>query len=303
MFAGFGTAIDTNRRFHELLAAGGDGLSTAFDLPTLMGRDSDDELALGEVGKCGVAVDTLADMHDLYRGIDLGAVTTSMTINGPAAVIFAMFVANAEASGVARARSAARCRTTSSRSTRRRRSSSSRPARRCGSSRDTIAFCTARDAALASDLDLRVPHPRGGIDRGAGARVHRRERIRVRRARAARPVCRSTRSRLASRSSSTRTSTSSRRSRSTAPRAGSGRAGCATATARSSNGRCRCASTRRPPGSRSPRSSPRSTSSAPRSRRSPECSAARRACTPTRWTRRSRFRRRRRRGSRCAPSR
>src|SRR4051812_14575636 len=102
MFAGFGTALDTNRRFHELLAAGGDGLSTAFDLPTLMGRDSDDELALGEVGRCGVAVDTLADVEDLYRGIDLGAVTTSMTINGPAAVIFAMYVANAEATGVAR---------------------------------------------------------------------------------------------------------------------------------------------------------------------------------------------------------
>jgi methylmalonyl-CoA mutase N-terminal domain/subunit len=104
MFAGFGTAIDTNRRFRELLAAGSDGLSTAFDLPTLMGRDSDDELALGEVGKCGVAVDTLADMHDLYDGIDLGTVTTSMTINGPAAVIFAMFVANAENNDVPRAR-------------------------------------------------------------------------------------------------------------------------------------------------------------------------------------------------------
>ena len=104
MFAGFGTALDTNRRFHELLAAGGDGLSTAFDLPTLMGRDSDDELALGEVGRCGVAVDTLADVEDLYRGIDLGGVTTSMTINGPAAVIFAMYVAHAEASGVERAR-------------------------------------------------------------------------------------------------------------------------------------------------------------------------------------------------------
>src|SRR5215510_12148297 len=103
MFAGFGIAPDTNRRFHELLAAGGDGLSTAFDLPTLMGRDSDDALALGEVGKCGVAVDSLADMHDLYDGIDLGAVTTSMTINGPAAVIFAMFVANAETNGVERA--------------------------------------------------------------------------------------------------------------------------------------------------------------------------------------------------------
>ncbi len=104
MFAGFGTALDTNRRFHDLLAAGGDGLSTAFDLPTLMGRDSDDELALGEVGRCGVAVDTLADMEDLYRGVDLGAVTTSMTINGPAAVIFAMFVANAESAGVERGR-------------------------------------------------------------------------------------------------------------------------------------------------------------------------------------------------------
>src|ERR1043165_2688133 len=104
MFAGFGTAIDTNRRFHELLTAGGDGLSTAFDLPTLMGRDSDDELSLGEVGKCGVAIDTLADIEDLYRGIDLGAVTTSMTINGPAAVICTTYVANAESTGVERAR-------------------------------------------------------------------------------------------------------------------------------------------------------------------------------------------------------
>jgi methylmalonyl-CoA mutase, N-terminal domain len=104
MFAGFGIAPDTNRRFHDLLAAGGDGLSTAFDLPTLMGRDSDDPLALGEVGKCGVAVDTLADVEDLYAGIDVGAVTTSMTINGPAAIVFAMYVANAERSGVERKR-------------------------------------------------------------------------------------------------------------------------------------------------------------------------------------------------------
>ncbi len=104
MFAGFGTALDTNQRFRELLAAGGTGLSTAFDLPTLMGRDSDDVLCEGEVGKCGVAVDTLADMEDLFAGIDLGAVTTSMTINAPAAVIFAMYIATAEKGGVARAR-------------------------------------------------------------------------------------------------------------------------------------------------------------------------------------------------------
>ena len=104
MFAGFGTAEDTNQRFREILAAGGDGLSTAFDLPTLMGRDSDDPHAEGEVGKCGVAVDTLADMEDLFAGIDLGTVSTSMTINSPAAVLLAMYVATAEKSGVERAR-------------------------------------------------------------------------------------------------------------------------------------------------------------------------------------------------------
>src|SRR3954470_12484406 len=104
MFAGFGTADDTNRRFHEILRAGGDGLSTAFDLPTLMGRDSDDPHSEGEVGKCGVAIDTLADMEDLFAGVDLGTVTTSMTINSPAAVLLAMYVAVAEKSGVERKR-------------------------------------------------------------------------------------------------------------------------------------------------------------------------------------------------------
>ncbi len=104
MFAGFGTADDTNWRFRQILQAGGDGLSTAFDMPTLMGLDSDDPLSDGEVGRCGVAVDTLADMEDLYRGIDLGSITTSMTINSPAAVILAMYVAQAELAGIGRAR-------------------------------------------------------------------------------------------------------------------------------------------------------------------------------------------------------
>src|SRR5213593_2696153 len=104
MFAGFGTATDTNRRFREILAAGGDGLSTAFDLPTLMGRDSDDPHSLGEVGRCGVAIDTLADMEDLFAAIDLGAITTSMTINSPASMLLAMYVAVAEKAGVERAR-------------------------------------------------------------------------------------------------------------------------------------------------------------------------------------------------------
>jgi methylmalonyl-CoA mutase N-terminal domain/subunit len=104
MFAGFGTAEDTNWRFKEILRAGGDGLSTAFDMPTLLGIDSDDPMALGEVGRCGVAIDSLADMEDLYAGIDLGSTTTSMTINSPAAVLLAMFVAQAEKAGVSRAR-------------------------------------------------------------------------------------------------------------------------------------------------------------------------------------------------------
>jgi methylmalonyl-CoA mutase, N-terminal domain len=104
MFAGFGTAEDTNARFKEILRSGGDGLSTAFDLPTLMGRDSDDPVAIGEVGKAGVAIDTLADMRDLFAGIDLGQVTTSMTINSPAAVALAMYVAVGEEGGVERSR-------------------------------------------------------------------------------------------------------------------------------------------------------------------------------------------------------
>jgi len=104
MFAGFGTPEDTNKRFKEILGAGGGGLSTAFDMPTLMGLDSDDVLSVGEVGRCGVAVDTIEDMRTLYDNLDLEQTTTSMTINAPAAPIWAMFVANAEDQGAERSR-------------------------------------------------------------------------------------------------------------------------------------------------------------------------------------------------------
>jgi methylmalonyl-CoA mutase N-terminal domain/subunit len=98
-FAGFGTPEETNERYRTLLEAGGTGLSVAFDLPTLMGRDPDHELSLGEVGKCGVSVTSLADMETLFRGIAIGEVTTSMTINSPAAMILAMYLVVAEQQG------------------------------------------------------------------------------------------------------------------------------------------------------------------------------------------------------------
>jgi methylmalonyl-CoA mutase N-terminal domain/subunit len=101
-FAGFGAAEDTNRRFHYLLEHGQTGLSVAFDMPTLMGYDSDHPKALGEVGREGVAIDSLADMEVLFRGIPLAEVTTSMTINAPANVLLAMYVAVAEKQGARR---------------------------------------------------------------------------------------------------------------------------------------------------------------------------------------------------------
>ncbi len=102
-FAGFGNAKQTNERYHFLLEQGQHGLSVAFDMPTLMGYDSDAPQARGEVGRCGVAIDTLSDMEALFDGIDMGDITTSMTINGPAAIALAQYVAAAEKKGIPRA--------------------------------------------------------------------------------------------------------------------------------------------------------------------------------------------------------
>ena len=103
-FAGFGNAKQTNERYHFLLSQGQMGLSVAFDMPTLMGYDSDAPEARGEVGRCGVAIDSLRDMEVLFDGIDLGEITTSMTINGPAAIALAQYIATAEAKGIPRAK-------------------------------------------------------------------------------------------------------------------------------------------------------------------------------------------------------
>ena len=103
-FAGFGTAAQTNERYHFLLEHGQHGLSVAFDMPTLMGYDSDAPQSRGEVGKCGVAIDSLADMELLFDGIDMGEITTSMTINGPACIALAQYIAAAEKKGTPRAK-------------------------------------------------------------------------------------------------------------------------------------------------------------------------------------------------------
>jgi methylmalonyl-CoA mutase N-terminal domain/subunit len=102
-FAGFGNAKQTNERYHFLLSQGQMGLSVAFDMPTLMGYDSDSPKSLGEVGKCGVAIDSVRDMETLFDGIDLGQITTSMTINGPAAIALAQYIVTAENKGTPRA--------------------------------------------------------------------------------------------------------------------------------------------------------------------------------------------------------
>ncbi len=99
-FAGFGNAVQTNERYKMILARGGGGLSVAFDMPTLMGRDSDDAHSLGEVGHCGVAIDSAADMETLFADIPLGDVTTSMTISGPAVPVFCMYLVAAERQGI-----------------------------------------------------------------------------------------------------------------------------------------------------------------------------------------------------------
>jgi len=131
MFAGLGSAKDTNKRFHHLVKEGQTGLSTAFDMPTLMGFDTDSPRARGECGKCGVAIDTLVDMEDLFDGLPIDRITTSMTINPPAPVIWGMYIAVAENRGIDRKVIGGTIQTTCSRSSSPRRPSCVRPNPRC----------------------------------------------------------------------------------------------------------------------------------------------------------------------------
>ena len=254
-FAGYGTPAETNERFRLLLERGQTGLSVAFDMPTLMGLDPDDPRSEGEVGRCGVAVATLDDTETLFAGIPLDEVSVSMTINGPAAWIFACYLVAAERQGV--------------------------DIHRLGGTLQTDIF----KEYTAQKEWLFPPRPHLRLDRRPAWRsapptcrgTTRSASPATTSARRARPPCRSwrsrwptasptwssgssagwpsTRSRRGCRSSSTPTSICSRRSRSSGRRGASGPGGCATATARARRRRSACGSTRRRPACRSPRSS------------------------------------------------
>ena len=230
-YAGFGTAQETNQRFRRLLAAGQMGLSTAFDLPTQMGYDSDHPMAQGEVGRVGVAIDTVDDLADLFREIPLDRVSTSMTINATAAILLAMYVVVGEEQGVPRAKLTGTVQNDVLKEYIARGTYiyPAGPSLRLVA--DIFRFVQRRGDELQPDLDQRLPHARGGRHGGAGGRVHARQRARVRaggRRRGARGRCASGRG---SRSSSPATTTCSRRRPSSAPPAGSGPAWCASASA------------------------------------------------------------------------
>ncbi len=225
MFAGFGTAEDTNARFKDILRNGGGGLSTAFDMPTLMGHDSDSEWAEGEVGRAGVAIDTLADMEDLFAGIDLGNVSTSMTINGPANIALAHYVAVAEKGGVDRNRLSGTIQNDILKEYQAQKEYIYPPRPSMRIVTDMIRFTTA-EMPRWHPVSISGYHiTRGGQHRRTGTGVHDRQRIRVRGGRCGGWTRHRPSSPSASASSSTATATSSRSWASSEPPAASGLAG------------------------------------------------------------------------------
>jgi hypothetical protein len=178
-FSGFATPEETNRRYHYLLEQGQTGLSVAFDLPTLMGYDADHPLSEGEVGKCGVAISSLEDMETLFRGIPLGDVTVSMTINSPAAVLWAMYLAVAEKQGVDWARLSGTIQNDILKEYIAQKEYLSAPAFHAAGHRHDRIF-DASDAPLQPNFDQRLPHPRGRLDGGPGTRFYAARRHRIR---------------------------------------------------------------------------------------------------------------------------
>ena len=231
-YAGYASAKESNERYKYLLAHGSTGLSMAFDLPTQLGLDSDDPRCLGEVGRTGVAIDTIDDMRTAFDGIPLDQVSTSMTINAPAAVLLLLYQLVGEEQGVAPEKLRGTVQNDILKEYIARGNFIYPPEPSMRLTTDLFAYCARARAELEHDLDLRLPLPREGRLGRPGGRVHagQRDRLRAggdrRRARGRRLRAR------AWPSSSTATTTSSRRSRSSAPPGGSGRTRCASASAR-----------------------------------------------------------------------
>ena len=179
-YAGFGTAVESNQRYHALLDAGTTGLSVAFDLPTQMGYDSDDPVASGEVGKVGVAIDSIDDMRMLFDGIPLDQVSTSMTINAPAAVLLLLYQLVAEEQGVTGAAAQRHDPERRAQGVHRPRHLHLPAGRVAAADHRHLQLLPRRDPELEHHLDLRLPHGRGRGDARAGDRVHPRGRHRVR---------------------------------------------------------------------------------------------------------------------------
>ena len=180
-FSGFATPEETNRRYRYLLSQGQTGLSVAFDLPTLMGYDADHPRQQGEVGKCGVSISSLEDMEILFRGIPLGDVTVSMTINSPAPILWAMYLAVAEQQGVDWARALRHAAERHSEGIHRAEGVHFPAAAfHAPGDRHHRVFGAAARSALQSDFDQRLSHPRGRLDRRAGTGLHAARRHRVR---------------------------------------------------------------------------------------------------------------------------
>ena len=179
-FAGFGNAQQTNERYKMILAEGGGGLSVAFDMPTLMGRDSDDPRALGEVGHCGVAIDTAADMDVLFADIPLDETTTSMTISGPAVPVFCMYLVAAERQGVDLGKLNGTLQTDIFKEYIAQKEWLFAPEPHLRLIGDLMEYCAEKIPAYKPISRLRLPHPRGRLDRRAGARLHPCRRLRLR---------------------------------------------------------------------------------------------------------------------------
>ena len=222
-YAGFASPEDTNERYRYLTEHGSTGLSMAFDLPTQLGRDSDDPLCAGEVGRTGVPIDTIEDMRICFDQISLAEVSTSMTINAPAAILLLLYELVGEEQGVPSKELRGTVQNDVLKEYISRGNYIYPPEPTMRLTTDIFAYCDEHVPKVEHDLDQRVPHPREGLLGRAGGRLHPRQRDRLRRGRHRRRPGRRTASASAWPSSSTATTTSSRRSPSSGPCGGCGR--------------------------------------------------------------------------------